>query len=118
MGYASGGAFAGRRGAQSEPQKDAADLRHGLRFSNFSSPDIHKYCTRAPSKTERNPTGGQTGSLLRCPGSHVGFHASGCWCFSPSHPETPYPDISSVARRLRRSTLQEPRWSQLAGSPS
>uniref|UniRef100_A0A3Q2ECJ9 Uncharacterized protein n=1 Tax=Cyprinodon variegatus TaxID=28743 RepID=A0A3Q2ECJ9_CYPVA len=88
-----------------------------VRFSNFSSPEYIM-----DLRTNKILSYGmvQTCGWILCPGLSLTRldTASGCWYFSPWHPESPYPDISSAAHRLRRSTLQEPQWSQLAGSPS
>uniref|UniRef100_A0A3P8SDS0 Uncharacterized protein n=1 Tax=Amphiprion percula TaxID=161767 RepID=A0A3P8SDS0_AMPPE len=80
-----------------------------VRFSNFSSPE---YIIELRKTQTLLLTGGQRDSSPQCLGSHVGYLLSG------TRPGSPYHDTFSAARRLRRSTLQEPQWLLLATSPS
>uniref|UniRef100_A0AAR2LDC6 Uncharacterized protein n=1 Tax=Pygocentrus nattereri TaxID=42514 RepID=A0AAR2LDC6_PYGNA len=78
-------------------------------FSNFNSPEyIIELRTHTP----------WTGSWLQCPDNHVGFHVSGCWCFSPWRQESPSLCTSSASLHQRRSTHQEPLWLRPAMTPS
>uniref|UniRef100_A0A8D3CRC8 Uncharacterized protein n=1 Tax=Scophthalmus maximus TaxID=52904 RepID=A0A8D3CRC8_SCOMX len=93
-----------------------------VRFSNFSSPEyimeLSKMQTFVASNRYKPLTGGQRGSLPRCPGSHVGYQLSGTVQTCGWSLWSPYRGTFSAARRLRRSTLLEPRWLPLATSPS